>query len=139
MCHVLCVDVRGPSRGQFFLSIIWDPGLEITSSVLCGKCFTRSAIPAPNMVLTPRVQQKENGKKQVMLLAYYLFLLFLKAYLPAYISKVKKNACYQQNSRTFKPTFGAPAGTQCVAVQCITKRGKRERGEGERGKRKHKE
>ena len=69
LCHPLCVEVRRPSRGQFSLSIMWDPGLEITSSVLCGKRFTRSAILAPNMVLIPCVQQKEKGKKQVMLLA----------------------------------------------------------------------
>lgn len=69
LCHVLCVEDRRPSRGQFSLSLMWDPGLEITSSVLCGKRFTRSAIPAPNMVLIPCVQQKEKGKKQVMLIA----------------------------------------------------------------------
>lgn len=133
MCHVLCVEVSGLSRGQFSLSIMWDPALEITSSALCGKHFTRSAIPAPNMVLTPCVQQKEKGKKQVMLLAYYLFLLFLKTYLPAYISKVKKNACYQQNSRTFMPTFGGPCGYTVYGCPVHNKKRKKRERRGREG------
>lgn len=136
---MFCVWRSGrPSRGQFSLSLMWDPGLEITSSVPCGKRFTCSAIPAPNTVWIPCVQQKEKGKKASNVACIlFVFIVFENIFTCLYIKSEKKKACYQQNSRTFKPTFGAPVGTRCVAVQCITKRGKGERRRGRGRKQKH--
>lgn len=111
-----------------------DPGLEITSSALCGKCFTRSAIPAPNMVLIPCVQQKERGKKQVMLLAYNSFLLFLKTYLPAYISKVKKKCLLPTKFKNIHAHIWGPCGYTVYGCPVHNKkRKKRERKRGREG------
>lgn len=105
---MFCVWRSGrPSRGQFSLSLMWDPGLEITSSVPCGKRFTCSAIPAPNTVWIPCVQQKEKGKKASNVACIlFVFIVFENIFTCFYIKSEKKRLVTNKIQEHSSPHLG---------------------------------
>lgn len=127
---MFCVWRSGrPSRGQFSLSLMWDPGLEITSSVPCGKRFTCSAIPAPNTVWIPCVQQKEKGKKASNVACIlFVFIVFENIFTCLYIKSEKKKGLLPTKFKNIQARIWGPCGyTVCGCPVHNEKRKRREK------------
>lgn len=67
-----------------------------------------------------------------MLLAYYLFLLFLKTYLPAYISKVKKKGLLPTKFKNIQARIWGPCGYTVCGCPVHNEKKKRREKERER-------